>query len=45
MFWLNIVSRIDWQIVGGIVAPALVLAGVFGAVAICIECTRDEGGF
>lgn len=35
----------DWSIALNIVAPALILAGVFGAVAICIECTRDEGGF
>lgn len=45
MFWFDIVSRVDWHIVAGIVAPALVFAGVAGAVAICLECTRDEGGF
>lgn len=45
MFWFDIVSRVDMQVVAGIVLPALILAGLFGAIAICIECTRNEGGF
>lgn len=45
MFWLDIVSRVDAQIVAGIVLPAVIVAGLFGAIAICVECTRNEGGF
>lgn len=45
MFWLDIASRVDAHIVAGIVIPALIVAGLFGAIAICVECTRNDGGF